>query len=434
MTLFELSLRSLGFDLPAAQREMTALGELSRAELDTWTSERRQDIVRYHLANNPLYRAKVNGSAHGEWESLPVMAKADFQADLMSIATPEVRQKMYRSNTSGSSGHPFHFGKDRYTHACTWALVLQRYGWHGLSPEARQARFYGSPLEPWSLAFERAKDRLMRRVRFRVFDLSPSRLDAFAETFKRTPFEYIYGYTSSLVLFARHLLDRGWQAKTLCPSLKACITTSEVCTAHDRAVLVEAFGTNVVNEYGASEVGVIAFESTDGDWVISEENLYIEVVDDNGRPVPDGTPGNLLITDLRNLALPFIRYQVGDVGAIRTLPGPRGRRCLVSLDGRTNDVARLPSGKTAAGMTFYYISRSILESSGVLREFVVRQTSLADFRFDVVSDQPISAETTEEIRRIVDRYLEPGLNVEINRVPAIDRTASGKLKHFHSSL
>jgi hypothetical protein len=107
---------------------------------------------------------------------------------------------------------------------------------------------------------------------------------------------------------------------------------------------------------------------------------------------------------------------------------------LRGLEGRTNDTIRLPSGRTAAGLTFYYVSRSILEQAGVLREFVIRQTALDEFCFDVVSDAPLKEEEVRSIEEKMALYLEPGLKLRVQRLPAIERPPSGKRKHFFSEL
>ena len=99
-----------------------------------------------------------------------------------------------------------------------------------------------------------------------------------------------------------------------------------------------------------------------------------------------------------------------------------------------NDTIVLPSGRRAAGLTFYYISRSILERSGALREFIIRQTALDTFVLDVVADRDLTAEELATIQAETTRYLEPGLNVTIQRVPQLTRPESGKIKHFYSEL
>ena len=260
------------------------------------------------------------------WEALPIVTKALFQrplAECLSEGYPP--EAVHRSSTSGSSGEPFFFARDKYTHARTWALIAQRYGWHGIRLNSRQARFYGIPLEFWPRLREMAKDRLMNRARFPVFDLSDATLEDFRRRIARGRFEYLYGYTNSLLEFARYLLRVGADLGAECPTLRACIVTSEMCTPADRRVLAEAFGVTIVNEYGASETGVIAFEDRTGIWRLSWENLYVEVVAEDGRLVADGQPGQILVTDLFNRAMPFVRYRIGDVGVLRS-GGEVGRR------------------------------------------------------------------------------------------------------------
>jgi phenylacetate-CoA ligase len=437
MSLFERTMRIRGYDIPGAAKFLGDLSRLTREELSVRQKESAWAIARFHLAHNPLYRSKVSGSLPGRWEDLPIMVKPDYQAPMSSMLTGGMNVRdLYLSSTSGSSGHPFTFAKDRFAHACSWALIRERFGWHGITLASCQARFYGIPLDRVQYTAEKLKDLLMNRVRFPVFDLSDAALRRFAERFRKTAFDYAYGYTNSIVIFARYLLREKIDLKAWCPSLKLCIVTSETCTPEDRAVIEKGLGVRVVIEYGASEIGVIAFENPGGELIVSEENLMLEVVDDGGKLLEDGTSGSILITDLHNRALPFIRYRIGDLGTLA--PPPRGsadpRTRLRSLEGRINDTIQLPSGKRAAGMTFYYISRRILESSGVLKEFVIHQKAIADFEFEVVTERPLGREDEEMIHGILDRYLEPGLNLTIRRVQSITRPASGKIKHFYSEM
>lgn len=431
-TAFEIALEGRGYEVSRAGRELDLLSDSSGRELSSWQDERRWEIARFHAEANPAYRRLLGSELPRTWSDLPIVAKSAFQQPLESLLSKGLRRReLHVASTSGSSGHPFFFARDRYAHARSWALIRQRYAWHGISLRSRQARFYGIPLERVARFKETVKDRLMNRVRFPVFDLSDTVLQRFVRRFAHDRFDYIYGYTNSLVLFARYLHRSGTRLSSVCPSLRVCITTSEMCTTEDRALLQGAFGVPVLNEYGASETGIIAVENAERDWIVSQENLFLEVVDAADRPVGDGA-GEILVTDLFNRAMPFIRYRIGDVGTLGV--DRSGRQILRTLEGRTNDTIRLPSGRTAAGLTFYYISRSILEQAGVLREFVIRQTALDEFVFDVVSDAPLQDREIRSIEEKMVRYLEPGLRLRVNRVAAIDRPASGKRKHFFSEL
>lgn len=435
-TMFEAYLNLLGYDLSRAENELARIQSLSLKESHQWRQEQKWRIARYHYDNNLVYQKKVGGSFPDKWEDLPLMQKSDYQDKLPKLLSNGYStENTYVSNTSGSSGHPFFFAKNKEAHAMDWALIKNRYSWHGLGLNSKQARFYGIPLEGFSYVKEIAKDKVMNRVRFPVFDLSNQKLEKNFSLFKKHQFVTMYGYTNSIVLFARYLLHGKIKLKDVCPTLKHCITTSEVLTIEDRKIIEDAFGVKVINEYGASETGIIAFENVGGEWILSEEILNYEIVDDRNNLVPDGNAGHIVVTDLDNKAMPFIRYKIGDLGIINNEPSADGgRRKLKVLLGRENDTIILPSGKVSPGLTFYYISRSILESSGVLKEFVIRQTALDTFEYDIVSDRDLNENEIHDIERQMTKYLEPGLKLKINRVPTIKRPPSGKLKHFYSQM
>ena len=312
----------------------------------------------------------------------------------------------------------------------TWALIFDRYGRHGIDlNHSLQARFFGIPLNRKGYLKEKVKDSIANRIRFPVFDLSESVLDEYIRVFQKKPFEYLNGYSSALALFARHVINRGANLKGICPTLKLCITTSEICTNEDKRIMETAFGVKVVNEYGAAELDIIAFDNDQFQWIMSDENLFFEVVDDDNKPVSSGSEGKLLVTSLYNRAFPFIRYELGDIVSIsRNLSG--NNHVLGSLIGRTNDFAILPSGKKSAGLTFYYVSKKILESGGFVKEFIVKQTSPSHFVFEYIAINNLEKSQKRTIEKILTQYLEPGIDCEFNRVEKITRSQSGKLKHF----
>jgi phenylacetate-CoA ligase len=432
MSFLEFSLKLKGFPLEAAENEIARLQRLSESEFSKWHSDKRWETARYHFTHNRFYKNKTGNKFPEIWEDLPVLQKSDYQNSAFSIISDTYNKKeLYSGYTSGSSGHPFHYSKDKFAHAMTWALIKNRYMDYGLTLDSKQARFYGIPFEKMDYMIERTKDFLSNRVRFPVFDLSDEMCGKFLEKFRRIKFDYVYGYTNSIVLFARYLLRRDIILKTVCPSLKICICTSENCTAEDKKIIERAFGIKAVNEYGTSEVDLIAFENPEGIWKLSLENIYIEIIDDSGKRITDGGEGRILLTALHNKAMPFIRYEIGDRAVIKA---DRDRIKIERLAGGVNDIIKLPSGKISSGITFYFITRDVLESSGILREFIIRQTEINKFVFEVVSDDDLSEKDKNLIQKKMDIYLEPGLSFVIKRVEKIERTKAGKMKHFHSSL
>lgn len=429
MNAFKLLLGLQRFPVQQAFSIHNKLKLLTEQELVAYQEERKRSIVEYHLQNNPFYERINKGLKN--WEDIPLLNKTDIQRPLSEIITPEFFNKpLYRNNTSGSTGIPFHFAKDKFCHAMTWAYIFKKYESIGLRyGQSLQARFFGIPLSRKKYLKEKAKDWVASRVRFPVFDLSDQTLEKYLARFYKTRFEFIYGYTNSLVLFAKYVRSKNLILKDVCPSLACCIVTSEVCSADDRKLLSEAFGVKVINEYGAAELDLIAFEDNEGDFILNEENLFIEILDDQGQPVPPGVEGEVVVTSLYNKAMPFIRYRLGDRVVLKDYK-KNGRRVVESVKGRVNDVALLPSGKKSPGLTFYYVSKSLLESSGVIKEFIIKQVNPDEFVFEYVATTPLSAEQEQEVQRLMDQYLEPGLRAVFVHVDKIERTAAGKFKHF----
>ncbi|OUS02434.1 AMP-binding protein [Flavobacteriales bacterium 33_180_T64] len=435
MKLFDLSLKINGFPIRKAKRALRAIQQKNEIEFEQYVKTKKSEIVSYHLKHSIFYNTLAKNINLLDWNTVPVMTKRDLQQPLNDRLTEGFTIKnVYVNKTSGSSGDPFIFAKDKYCHALTWAVIIDRFGWFDLDfNNSKQARFYGIPLDKIGYYKERFKDLMSSRFRFSVFDLSDETFKKNLNVFRTTSFDYINGYTSPIVQFAKFLEREKVNLKSVCPTLKACIVTSEMLFENDKAVLENQFGVPVINEYGASELDLIAFQNPKGEWQLNSETLFIEILDKNNNPLPNGEEGRVVITSLFNTAHPFIRYDIGDVGVLSkksTLKKP----ILEKLIGRTNDIAILPSGKTAAGLTFYYITKSIIEDDGNVKEFVVEQLKKDTFKIKYVSAVALSSKKMNAISIEMERYLENGLQIIFERQNKLLRSKSGKLKQFSSLI
>ena len=314
--IFEKYLQLTGYDLDRASRALKKVQSMSKDEFNYWHSKKKWEIAKYHYKNNKYYKRKVGNFFPEKWCDLPVMQKSDFQVSFDKIlSNGYTKANTYVANTSGSSGHPFFFAKNKEAHAMDWALIKNRNSWHNLQLNSKQARFYGISYEILPYIKEKIKDLIMNRIRFPVFDLSDNILESYLNKFERKEFILIYGYTNSLLIFAKYLLKKNIILSKICPTLTHCISTAEVLTDYDKEILKLAFGVPILNEYGASEVGLLASESIDSEWLLCEEILFYEIIGNDGVVV-DGREGNIVVTDLDNLAMPFIRYDTGDIGII----------------------------------------------------------------------------------------------------------------------
>ncbi|MBT8295269.1 MAG: phenylacetate--CoA ligase family protein [Gramella sp.] len=435
MDWFKLSLQLNKFPIRRAQSTLENIQRIPEEEYAEFQRKRRNAIIDYHIQHNAFYREFFNWDGFDDWKNVPIMKKADLQHPLKERLSSTYNTKTaYIGKTSGSSGHPFIFAKNRFAHALSWAGFQDRYKWYDIDlNRSLQARFYGIPLDFFGNIQERLKDRISLRRRFNIFDLSEKKMQLFLERFKRSDFNYLNGYTSAIVLFARFLKDKNIILKELCPSLKICIVTSERLFEKDKQLIEAALGVPVINEYGASEVGLIAFEDSENHWIVNSEDLYIEILDENDNIMPYGQEGRVVITSLYNKAHPMIRYDIGDIGCLSTKSTLK-KPILEKLIGRTNDIARLPDGKVVPGLTFYYVTKTIIEDNGNIKEFIIIQTKIDEFKIEYVSISELSTEQKSKILEAVGTYVGKNLKIVFERKDILKRSRSGKLKQFTSQL
>ncbi|WP_136151109.1 phenylacetate--CoA ligase family protein [Flavobacterium sangjuense] len=432
---FNFSLLLNGFPMKEASVELEKILAVSEIEYENYVNQKKAAIVEYHLKHNKSYQDFVGKSSFDNWNELPIMTKKEFQKPLSErLSEGYTPSTVYVNKTSGSSGDPFIFAKDKFCHALTWSNIIYRFGWFGIDfNSSLQARFYGIPLDFIGNKKERIKDLLSHRYRFTIFDLSDVVLEKVLTKFQNKKFDYINGYTSSIVLFAKFLQKKNIVLTSVCPTLKCCIVTSEMLFDDDKILLEKQFGVPVVNEYGASELDLIAFQNPEGEWQVNSETIFVEILDEENNVLPNGKEGRIVITSLYNKAHPFIRYDIGDVGILDEKSTSK-KPILKKLIGRTNDIAVLPSGKKSPGLTFYYVTKSIIEDDGNVKEFVIKQTKIDTFDIEYVSELELTEAQIQQIEKAITTYLESGLTFSFNRKEKLERSKSGKLKQFVSLI
>ena len=180
LRLFDLSLRAKGFGINKAKHHLSEIQNKNEASFEIYTQQQKRNILEYHLEHNSYYKSKLKNVNHGNWNNIPILTKKDLQQPLKQLLSSNFSETdIYINKTSGSSGDPFLFAKDRFCHALTWAEIMSRFSWYGIDfNKSKQARFYGIPLDKKGYYKERIKDYFANRYRFSVFDLSD-------DTFKR---------------------------------------------------------------------------------------------------------------------------------------------------------------------------------------------------------------------------------------------------------
>jgi phenylacetate-CoA ligase len=264
----------------------------------------------------------------------------------------------------------------------------------------------------------------MHRIRFSAFAFDDADLDRYWGRCLRFQPDYFYGYVSMVVAFASFVAGNGLDGRRL--RLKSVITTSEVLGEPQRELLMRTFGTRVQNEYGCGEVGPIAYECENGGLHIISENLVVEVLSASGDPAPVGVPGDIVLTDLNNRAMPLIRYRVGDIGVIGEPCGcGRGFPVLQTVWGREYDFVQTPDKRRFHGEFFMYFFEDLRSRGAPVDKFQIIQSGERVLEIKVVNKVELPPQILQQITLALTERL-PGMTITGRQVDKIPPTASGK--------
>jgi phenylacetate-CoA ligase len=190
----------------------------------------------------------------------------------------------------------------------------------------------------------------------------------------------LVGYPTHLRELLRSLGED--ERRRLRRTLRMVMTDSELLAPSSRKARTEGFGVPVFDEYGAWELLNVYYECRCGGRHIAQDRVLVEIVGDDGDPVPNGTEGWVVATHLRERAMPLVRYWLGDAGLIEPGRCPCGRRfrTMRLTKGRENDNVTLPGGKRLWSQTFL----GIAERHPGVAECFVRQDRDGSIRVHVV--------------------------------------------------
>jgi len=262
----------------------------------------------------------------------------------------------------------------------------------------------------------RAYDRIYRQLIINTFSQSDALWErVLGETIRFRP-ALAVGYVSSLEQFAKFLIATGRSV----PRLRAVIAAAEPLFPAVRQTIEQGFQAPVFNTYGSREFMSVAAECPQHDGLhVHAENLVVETEQPSGE-----VPSQILVTDLHNYGMPFIRYVTGDLGTMTVAACPCGRRLprLKSVEGRLLDALQTADGRVVPGEFFPHLLKDVPE----LVRYRVEQTRIDHIVISAVLARPISEASRMLLEREIGKVFGSSATWELVPVPDITPLASGK--------
>jgi phenylacetate-CoA ligase len=269
---------------------------------------------------------------------------------------------------------------------------------------------------------------VFRNIKMNAFDLSFEKMEKFARILEKAKPRLIISYANVAVEYAKYIKEKtSYKIQA-----NAIITSAETLTNEKRTFIEEVFECKVYNRYGSREVGLIAAECSYQEGLhINSENVYVEIntfkAGSNHKDI-----GEIIVTDLNNYAMPFIRYNMGDVG-IKTEEAcscGRGLPLIKDIKGRSSDFIKTKVGKIIHGESFSHLFYGI---SGISKYQII-QKDYENIIISICSPVKISAALSDMIIIKMKNIIGNDINVSIERVNEIKTTANGKYRFAISEI
>lgn len=407
--------------------------------LKTWQLDKVNSLLIHAKKESPFYKKRLEKvilplKGLKELEKIPILTKKDIRENIEIIkcshAAPD---RLVASNTGGSTGEPMQYFCDRIALGWRRAAVLRSGEWAGISLGEKNIQMTGSHYEytKRKKIISRLKSFLFNSKNMSVAYINDDTLDDYYREMIRWQPESIWGYASALYNFAI-FIENKYPGSNL-DFIKSVITSSETLQPYQRESINGIFGgTKVFDHYGSSEFYIAAECSYHNGYHINEDILKLETVDDEGRNRKPGEVGRIVLTDLYNLAFPFIRYDIGDIGA---LSEKRGCACdiqlpkLEKLEGRIGDMVTL-SDRMLTTPNFNNIFRTL---KGV-NEYQIIQQSTSNITVNIVKNIYFDEASERYICYSLERLLGKTNKFALCYVDSIDVPKSGKRRYVISEV
>ena len=396
-----------------ANNERLPFPQLQESQQDAL--RRMLEYAREHVA----YYRQLDCPAD-DLSAWPIIDKRTVKTHIGQFISDEFNPSdLLTLHTSGTTGSPFEVKVDRSYHQKEMAFRWRHKAWGGVPYLSRSAYLSGHPVVPadqkrppfWRI------DTVEKRLLCSSYHLSQKNLPYYIEAISHYRPQFIHGYPSSLYLLAQFMIQNSM---TL-PPLQAVFTASETLLDFQRTTIEKAFSSKVFNWYGNTEMTCNIIQCSAGNLHYRTDYGVLELLDD----------GTMVCTGLNNLAMPFIRYKVGD-RATWGVPDLCACGCqfplIQTIEGRIEDYILTPDERLIGRLDHLFKDKT------AVREAQIVQDSIQELRLRIVRNNSYCQ--TDEVAILTEarRRLGSSIAIRFEYVDAIERTSNGKFRFVVSRI
>ena len=416
---------------------------MRRLEKSQWFSPRRirelqekklRCLIRHAYNTVPYYRRvfRMNGlngdsiRTSDDLRKLPVLGRGEVREEFGDLICRDYpRKKLSGGVTGGSTGEPTRYRTTKENRNWSRAARYLAWKWAGYEIGDKFAQVFGLHLDrPMFQSLKgKIEGKILRRVDLDAYQMSEKTLEEFAHKMKRSKPKVVYGTAAGVAILAKYIEEKeieGIHAESV-------IIDSMKLFEHEIETIERVFGCKVWWNYHNRENGTFASECSEhSGYHLFAQNFVFEFVKE-GEQVAPGETGSILVTDLHNYAMPFIRYEVGDMGvpSHEICDCGRGLPLMSKLFGRTAEILVSATGEFITAPFYGHLQSFFDPHSPKIKQYQVIQETPSKILVKIIPGEGYSPEDTRIIRRIMFSIM-GNLEIEIKLVNWIAPSGSGK--------
>jgi phenylacetate-CoA ligase len=403
-------------------------------ELRAYQEHQLRRIVAYAQARVPYYRRlhREAGVSPGDiWtlddlRALPTTSKADLRSvpveeRLAGGARPD---RLLTSRTTGSTGIPFTTLTSRYEDLLQHLFRLRALQSYGLGLRDKMVKIFNRPRMPGPWLGLQALG-LYRQVQLDLTDP----IEDLAQTLDRERPDVLIGNAGVVTRVAQHLLEDGISGVRP----RYIVVSAELLTPQMRRQIEHAFDAPVHDQYATMELGLLAWQCRQTRrYHVCSDSVVLEVLR-NGSPVGPGEQGEVVVTNLHALHMPFVRYRLEDVVAVGEDSCPCGQPfpTIQMVQGRMTDYLELPGGRSLFAAAVAYVLHA---DAPWIQQYELVQERVDRVRLRAVARPLPAVADLAALRARVERVLGPGVAFDTELVRAIEPGPGGKFRVLRSHV
>ncbi|QKX07242.1 phenylacetate--CoA ligase family protein [Aquimarina sp. TRL1] len=377
------------------------------------------DILTHTIDTVPYYTGKVLE----ELTQFPVINKNMIRDHFEAfISKAYIQRDCVKVSTSGSTGAPFSVLHDRNKRKRSLAdnLFFSKASGYQIGNKLVYIKIWKDNVKVHLLS----KNWMQNVYPVSVFNLEDIHIASFIKWLEKDPSKKSFlGYASALEKICKYLDRHG--AAAIKANVQSIITMSESLNDYTKQSLEKYFGVQPLSRYSNNENGILAQESFDKKgFVINKASYHIEILDmKTDKPVGMGERGRIIVTDLHNYAMPLIRYDTGDVGAMNL--DEEGNPYIMYIQGRKLDLIYDTKGKLVPSHVSYKLCKY-----GDYKQFQLVQYGIKDYLIKLNTTKKVDEEKMKEEYK---EYFGKDAKITIEYVNDIPLLSSGKRREVRNT-